>query len=258
VRVVIEPDAETAAGFAAQRVAGAVRERPGCALALATGSTMVPVYRALVALHAREPFCFARVAAFNLDEYVGLGRDDPRGFHRFLREHLLDRVGAPPARHDAPDGLAADLEAECARYEAAITGAGGIELALLGLGRNGHLAFNEPGASLAGRTRVELLMHETRGDDRPRLAITMGIATILAARACLVVALGPHKALAAAALIEGPVAAQLPASALQLHPDATVVLDAEAAARLGNAAYYREREAVRRELEAKRGSRNAV
>jgi glucosamine-6-phosphate deaminase len=254
VRVAIEPDAEAAARFAARRVAEQIRRKPDSVLALATGSTMVPVYRALVELSARERLSFARASAFNLDEYVGLGVDDAPSFRRFLRQHLLDRVDSPPARHDAPDGGAEDLDAECRRYEAAIAAAGGIDLALLGLGRNGHLAFNEPGASLASRTRVELLMRETHAESRPRLAITMGMATLLEARACLLVALGPDKARAAAAMVEGPISAQLPASALQLHPDAVVVLDEEAAARLGRAQYYREQEAMRREREARRSA----
>jgi len=257
VRVAIEPDAEAAARFTARRVAEVVRRKPDAVLALATGSTMVPVYRALVELSAREALSFGRIRAFNLDEYVGLARDDARGFRHFLREHLLARVDATPARHDAPDGRAADLDAECQRYEAAIAAAGGIDLALLGLGRNGHLAFNEPGSSLASRTRVELLMRETRAEDRPRLAITMGIATLLEARACLLVALGPDKARPAAAMIEGPITAQLPASSLQLHPDATVVLDEEAAARLGHAQHYRDQEAMRREREVRRSAASA-
>lgn len=250
----IESDADAAARFTARSVADVVRRKPDAVLALATGSTMIPVYRALAELSAREGLSFARAAAFNLDEYVGLGCDDAQSFRRFLREHLLARVDFDPAHHQAPDGRAADLEAECQRYEAAIAAAGGIDLALLGLGRNGHLAFNEPGSSLASRTRIELLMRETRTDGRPRLAITMGIATLLESRACLLVALGPEKARAAAAMVEGPIAAQLPASALQLHADAAVALDEEAAARLGHAQYYREREAMRREREARRSA----
>jgi glucosamine-6-phosphate deaminase len=251
LRVVIEPDAETAARRAAERIAALVRLRPAGVLALAAGSTMVPVYRALAASQAREGRSFAGVTGFQLDEYAGIGADDPRSFRRFLREQLWQRIDARPDHLFAPDGLAADLAAECARYEAAIAAAGGLDLALLGLGRNGHLAFNEPGASLAGATHVEVLMRESRlAPDLPRLALTMGLGTICAARACLVVASGAAKAAPAAAMIEGPVAASCPASALQLHPDATALLDAAAASRLRHADHYREAEALRRESEA--------
>jgi len=154
VRVVIEPNPDAAARFAARCVAEWVTRKPECVLALAAGATMVPVYREVVALHRRDRVSFGRARAFDLDEYVGLGSDDPRSFVRFLREQLVAKVDFSPANHFAPDGCAADLDAECARYEAAIVSAGGLDLALLGLGRNGHLAFNEPGASLAGRTRV--------------------------------------------------------------------------------------------------------
>jgi glucosamine-6-phosphate deaminase len=257
VRVVIEPDAAAAARFAAGRIADAVRARPEAVLALAAGSTMVPVYAAVAAQVDREGLSFAGVTAFDLDEYVGVGPDDPRSFRRFVREHLLDRVGVPAARHHAPDARARDLDAECARYETALASAGGIDLAVLGLGRNGHLAFNEPGASLASRTRVEVLMRDTLsaayGAPPPsaRLAVTMGLGTLLAARACLVVAVGADKERAVAAMVEGPVTAAVPASALQLHPDATAVLDDAAAALLIDAAHYREAEAVRQELAEK-------
>ena len=254
MRVVIEPDAESAARFAARSVAQLVARKPDCVLALAAGSTMVPVYRELVKLHESEGISFARVRDFDLDEYAGLAPDDPRSFTRFVRDHLVARADFAPHHHFAPDACAADLDAECARYEAAIGQAGGLDLVVLGLGRNGHLAFNEPGASLAGRTRVEVLMrpHITAEDDPdplPRVAITMGLGTILAARACLVVAFGAEKERAAAEMIEGPVTSLVPASVLQHHPSTTVVLDDAAAALLVNAAHYREVEALRRDLE---------
>lgn len=254
MRVVIEPNPEAAARFAARYVAGWVTRKPECVLALAAGATMVPVYRELVALHQRERVSFARVRAFDVDEYADLASDDPRSFVRFVREHMTAQVDFGACHHLAPDACAADLDAECARYEAAIVSAGGLDLALLGLGRNGHLAFNEPGASLAGRTRVEVLMrpHITATDDAdplPRVAITMGLGTLLDARACLVVAFGAEKERSAAEMIEGPVTSLVPASVLQHHPHATVVLDDAAAALLVNAAHYREVETLRREME---------
>lgn len=252
MRVVIEPSREAASDFAASWVVKRVRQRPESVLALAAGSTMVPVYAAVAEHSAREQVSFARCRGFDLDEYAGLAADDPKSFRHFVRTHLTSKVGLPDAGHFAPDGAAADLEGECARYEAAIADAGGIDLAVLGLGRNGHLAFNEPGASLAGRTRLEVLMHFELSDDRrgtlPRMAITMGIGTILAAKACLVVAFGSEKERAVAEMIEGPVTSIVPASALQLHPNVTVVLDDAAAPLLVNAAHYREAEMVRRAM----------
>ena len=254
MRVVIEANPEAAARFAARRVAELVRQKADCTLALAAGSTMIPVYREVARLHQHEHVSFARTRAFDLDEYAGLASDDPRSLVRFLREHLIEQVDFNTAHHFAPDARAADLDAECARYEAAIVSASGLDLAVLGLGRNGHLAFNEPGASLAGRTRVEVLMrpHITEDGDPdplPRVAITMGLGTILAARACLVVAFGAEKERSAAEMIEGPVTSLVPASVLQHHPNTTVVLDDAAAALLVNAAHYREVETLRREME---------
>ncbi len=254
MRVVIEPNPKEAARFAARRVDELVGRKADCVLALAAGSTMIPVYREVVELHQREGRSFARARAFNLDEYAGLASDDPRSFLRFLREHLIAQVDLSAANHFAPDACAVDLDAACGRYEAAITAAGGLDLAVLGLGRNGHLAFNEPGASLAGRTRVEVLMRphiteQEEPDPLPRVAITMGLGTILAARSCLVVAFGAEKERAAAEMIEGPVTSLVPASVLQHHPNTTVVLDDAAAALLVNAAHYREVETLRREME---------
>ncbi|RIL05803.1 MAG: glucosamine-6-phosphate deaminase [Proteobacteria bacterium] len=253
VRIVIESSAEAGAAFAAQWVARQAVRRPECVLALAAGSTMLPVYAAIAAAHAGNGGLFTRCRAFDLDEYVGLAGDDPRSFRHFVRSHFTARVGIADAAHDAPNGLAVDLEAECARYEAAIEAAGGLDVAVLGLGRNGHLAFNEPGVSLAGRTRVEVLMRSEvlefgEPSPLPRVAITMGVGTILAARRCLVLAFGSHKERAVAEMLEGAVTSMVPASALQLHSDTTVVLDDAAAALLVNAAHYREAEALRREM----------
>lgn len=206
------------AGDAAQAaydvIAAAVREKPALVLALPTGETPKPLYRKLAALD------LSQCTTFNLDEYVGLAPDDPRSFHHYMREHFTSSVRA---RH-LPDGNARDLAAECERYEAAIAAAGGIDLCVLGLGSNGHIAFNEPGSAQTSRTRVVAL------HDRPApTAITVGVATILAARQCLLVATGEAKAEATRAMIEGPVSAAVPASFLRLHPRALVVLDAAAA-----------------------------
>lgn len=252
MRVVIEPSREAAAAFAASLLVERVAERPASVLALAAGSTMVPVYAAVVEQARRAGVSFARCRAFDLDEVVGVAAHDAGSFRHFIESHLTDALDLPRAAHFAPNACAPDLEAECARYEAAIAAAGGLDLAVLGLGRNGHIAFNEPGSSLASRTRVESLMPAAGGAgarrEPPRAAITMGVGTILAARECLLVAFGAEKQRAVAEMIEGPVASRVPASALQLHASATVVLDGAAAAGLANAAHYREAEELRSAL----------
>jgi glucosamine-6-phosphate deaminase len=262
VRVVVEPHEAAAIANVAQRVARALR-RPGpCVLGLATGATMRPLYRELVRLHRERGLSFARAETFNLDEYVGLGPDDPASFHFAMREHLFSKVDLDRGRAHLPDGRAAHPMREAAAYEGRIQAAGGIDLQLLGIGRNGHLGFNEPGSSLASRTRVTALTVDTieanRADlgplpEPPLLAITMGLGTILAARACVLLALGEAKAAAVAQAIEGPVSAQAPASVLQLHPDATIVLDPPAASRLERCDQYFEAESLQRALEARFG-----
>ncbi|MEE9608454.1 MAG: glucosamine-6-phosphate deaminase [Myxococcota bacterium] len=260
MRVVIESTPPAAASTAAARIAELVRGRPSCVLGLAAGATMVPIYEEL-ARACREGVRFSGVTTFDLDEYVGISAEDPRSFAQFMKRHLFGPAEFQPANTNAPDGLAGDLWAECEAYEEKIRRAGGIDLQLLGLGVNGHLAFNEPGSSLASRTRVKTLTRSTLeaneaelGDlaEAPRLSITMGLGTILSARTCLLVAVGQSKAGAVAGMVEGPVTAQVPASALQLHPETVVVLDDAAASQLANLDYYREVEALQRELEARR------
>jgi glucosamine-6-phosphate deaminase len=207
---------------------------------------MRPVYARLVALHKAGQADFAAARTFNLDEYVGVATDHPASFNAFMRATLFDHVNLDPARCHLPRGDAADPEAEARAYEAAIAAAGGIDLQLLGIGRNGHLAFNEPTSSLASRTRIKTLTQATRTanapafapDPVPRHAITMGIATILEARGCVLLATGASKAGAVARMVEGALGADCPATALQLHPAATVVLDREAASRLELREYY--------------------
>ncbi len=243
---------ETAAEAAA-RTAGiisdclAALDRP--VLGLATGGTMEPVYTALVELHRNGKADFSNATTFNLDEYVGLSPNQRGSYSRFMQDALFSRVNLDPARCHLPRGNAEDPIAEAKRYEDAIAAAGGIDLQLLGIGRNGHIGFNEPISSLSGRTRVKTLTESTRRANAryfpsanaiPRYAITMGIGTILDARHCLLLATGGGKSAAVARMIEGPVAAYCPASALQMHPQATVVLDRDAAADLRLIHYYQE------------------
>ena len=208
---------------------------------------MLPLYATLAERCRSGLVSFARARTFNLDEYVGVGPDHPCSFHRYMADAFFGTTDIDPRQAHLPRGDAPDPDAEAARYEARIVEAGGIDLQLLGIGRNGHIGFNEPTSSLGSRTRTKTLTESTRAanrsffdrdEDVPRFAITMGIATILDARACLMLATGPAKAEAVAAMIEGPVSAYCPASALQLHPKVTVVLDKAAAGRLRLADYY--------------------
>ncbi|HTB61069.1 MAG TPA: glucosamine-6-phosphate deaminase [Polyangia bacterium] len=249
MEVIVVPTADDACLRAARIVARLLRAKPETALALPTGSTPRAIYAELVRQHRDEGLSFARATAFSLDEYVGLRPDHPGSFRRALHEALYRHVDLPPDRAHAPDGQAADLLGACARYEAAIVAAGGLDLALLGLGTDGHIAFNEPTSSFGSRTRLKTLTDETRAANQasfaasgaeavPHHALTVGIATILSARRCLLVAFGAAKAAAVAKMAEGPLAALVPASALQLHPHATVIVDEAAAEGLALRTYY--------------------
>ena len=248
MEVIITPSAREASAVAARIAAALIRANPRAVLGLATGGTPLGFYDELAAAHARGGLDFSQVTTFNLDEYVGLAPDHPQSYARFMREHFFSRVNIPPNRIHIPDGLATDIPAHCAAYEAAIRDAGGIDLQLLGIGSDGHIGFNEPGSSLGSRTRLKTLAGRTicdnarffpSPDEVPRHVITMGVGTILDARRCLVLAFGEAKAAAVADMVEGPVTASVPASALQFHPSCALLVDEPAAARLKRADYYR-------------------
>ena len=233
----ILPDYESMSAAAAAVVAEKIREEPDAVLLLPTGTTPLGMYRRLVELHAEEGLSFARTTFFNLDEYLGLPPDHPASYHVYMQENFYGRIDADPGRVHAPEGSAPDPEAECERYEAAIREAGGADLCILGIGRNGHIGFNEPGASFGSRTRVVRLAEATRRANAadfearaPERAITVGMATIFEAREVLLLASGTDKAAATAAAIEGEVSEAVPASMLRRHPNATFLLDHEAAA----------------------------
>lgn len=215
--------------------------RPDSVLALPTGATPLPLYAELARRCAESALSFSEVHSFNLDEYVGLDPEHSASYHAYMLEHFFSKVDIDMARVQLPNGLASDLEAECARYERAIASVGGLDLAVVGLGVNGHLGFNEPGTPFDTRTHVtslapETIDHNVRyfGDRArvPRQAITMGIATIFEARRVLLLASGESKTAAVRAALEGPVSVGVPASVLQAHPHVTVVLDKDAAALL--------------------------
>lgn len=246
MKVLILPDRAAAIARVAEIIVAQISCAPDTVLGLATGGTMLPVYAHLREAH-RDGLSLARITSFNLDEYVGLPPEHPASYHRYMRENLFDGTDADAARIYLPRGDAPDPQQEADRYEAKIEAVGGIDLQLLGIGRNGHIGFNEPTSSLGSRTRVKTLTEDTRManlrffDDEaqvPQFAITMGIQTILSARHCLLLATGREKAAAVRGMVEGPVSAFCPASALQMHPRATVVLDPDAAEALTLRDYY--------------------
>ena len=224
-----------AAKSVADRIAAAVAAKPNVVLGLATGGTMEPVYKALVRRSAAG-LSFSAVRVFALDEYVGLPPDHPQSYRVYLRERFVDHVGLDPSRFHVPRG---DLSAEVAasEYETTLRQHGPVDLQLLGIGRNGHIGFNEPGSPFASRTRLVALTASTRAANArffapghvPRHAITMGIASILEARRLLVFAIGPEKSDAVWAMVMQPPTVDVPASAVRLHASAEIVLDEGAA-----------------------------
>jgi glucosamine-6-phosphate deaminase len=259
MRVIIEPNAAGVARRAAGIVARLVRRKPRCVLGLATGSTPQGTYGELIRMHREEDLDFSQIVTFNLDEYVGLGPDHPQSYRYFMRQSLFDDINVKPENTHVPDGLATDFEAYCEQYEQQIRDVGGIDLQILGIGTEGHIAFNEPGSSLGSRTRLKSLTSETRQDNArffgsveqvPRLAVTVGVGTILESRRCLLLAIGSSKAAAIRAAVEGPVTAQVTASALQLHREVVVVVDEAAATELVRRSYYEEVERTQELLEA--------
>lgn len=247
MKVLILPDAQAAIARAADIIADVVTQKPDAVLGLATGGTMLPLYDVLAQRHRDDGLSFAQSTSFNLDEYIGLAPDHPCSYHHYMQDAFFQHVDIDPTRTHLPKGDATDPQAASDAYEALITEAGGIDLQLLGIGQNGHIGFNEPTASLGSRTRIKTLTESTRRanqkyfssfDETPRYAITTGVATILESRKCLLIATGKAKADAVAKMVEGPVSAACPASALQLHAKATVILDRDAASALELTGYY--------------------
>jgi glucosamine-6-phosphate deaminase len=240
-RLDIVPDAATAVDYVALQLIATLHNSDRPTLGLATGATMAPLYARLVAAYHNRGVSFRGAVSFNLDEYVGLGPEAPGSFHGYMRRHLFDHVDMAPGQAHIPNGMAADIAAEAARYEVLIKDAGGIELQLLGIGANGHIGFNEPGSAFSSRTREIKLDDATRRANAagfpgavmaPECAITMGIGTILEARHIVLLATGAEKADAVACMMEGPLSEDCPASALRLHGDVQVICDEAAAGRL--------------------------
>jgi glucosamine-6-phosphate deaminase len=226
-------------------------------LGLATGRTPLGLYQELIRRHYAQEVSFAEVTTFNLDEYVGLARQHPQSYFTYIHQNLFHHIDVADSRCHVPVGDCANLPAECLHYEDLIDQSGGIDLQLLGIGTEGHIGFNEPGSSLASRTRVTALAAQTRRDNAryfssvdevPRMAITMGIATILEAEHIVLLATGNSKSTAVREFIEGPVTSMMPASALQMHPNVTVILDQDAASQLRLREYFDQLEQVHIEL----------
>ncbi len=248
MEVLIHPTSEMASVVAARKIAALVSAKPDAVLGLATGGSPVGVYRELIRLHLEEGLDFGQVTTFNLDEYVGLGPAHPASYFSFMWSHLFRHINVNPDRVHIPDGLAADVPEFCATYEAAIEASGGIDLQLLGIGSDGHIAFNEPSSSLASRTRIKTLTPRTlrdnapffsEGEKVPQHVITMGVGTIMEAKEVVLLGFGAGKAAAVAAAIEGPLTQMVPASILQMHRKARLFLDEAAAADLKHQEYYR-------------------
>jgi glucosamine-6-phosphate deaminase len=238
--VVIVEDQEALGQAAASLVVAGLRADPGLVLGVATGSSPVTTYRALVAAR-RDGLDLSQVRCVALDEYVGIPESDPASYHSFIRREIAVPLGIRYDNIVVPDGNAPDPTAACAAFEEAVRALGGVAIQLLGIGRNGHVGFNEPGSPFGSRTRVARLSPTTRADnarffdrpeDVPTSCLTQGLGTILDAARLVLVASGSHKAAAVAAAVEGPVTEACPASVLQRHPDATVIVDRAAAAGL--------------------------
>lgn len=248
MEVIILPDSFAASALAARIVAQRITQKPDAVFGLATGRTPLRLYEEIVRLHENEGLDFSRTTTFNLDEYVGLAPDHPASYRAFMETHLFSRINLPLEQTHVPSGRAKDIPSECRDYEERISAAGGIDLQVLGIGVEGHIGFNEPTSSLASRTRIKTLTEETRqenaaffggADKVPHHVITMGIGTIMESRTCLLLAFGKKKAEPIARTVEGPITAMVPASILQMHPDAKIILDEAAAAGLDRRDYYR-------------------
>ena len=264
--VVIVDTYEEMSRRAAAIIADMIRNKPNAVLGFATGRTPIGTYQELIRLHKEEELDWSSVTTFNLDEYLGISMDmtltpdEDQSYARFMHEQLFKHVNINTANVHVPNGLATDPEANCAWYEEEIEKAGGVDIQLLGIGGDGHWAFNEPGSSLQSRTRVEALTQGTLDDnwelfykkaggkreDMPHFALTMGIGTILESKHALMIADRAKKAGVAAQALEGPITSQITASAIQMHPGkVTVILEEQAASGLKHLDHYKHVQAMK-------------
>ena len=246
---VVIADEYTLAELAADAIERLLRTEAAPVIGLATGSSPLRIYDELTTRHKNEGLSFAHAQAFMLDEYVGIADDHPQRYRNVIDTEIATRVDFAEGAVHGPDGSADDLASASADYERKIAEAGGIDLQILGIGSDGHIAFNEPGSSLASRTRVKSLTHQTRVDNArffdgdveqvPKLCLTQGLGTIMEARHLVLVATGGNKAEAVHQMVEGPISAMWPATVLQMHQHVTVLLDDASASRLQLGDYYR-------------------
>jgi glucosamine-6-phosphate deaminase len=248
MQVIIKDNYEDMSKEAANIIKDAIHLKPNLVLGLATGSTPIGTYKELIRMYEAGELDFSKVVTYNLDEYVGLPTTHDQSYHYFMHDNLFDHININPQNVHVPSGVVKDFERYCQWYEDDITKVGGIDLQVLGIGSDGHIGFNEPGSSLASRTRIVTLTEETikdnarffeKEEDVPRFAITMGVGTIMEAKHCLLVANGEKKADPVSVLVEGPITSQVTASVLQMHPNATVILDEAAASKLKRVDYYK-------------------
>lgn len=250
--VVVHEDYDAMSRKGAEIIASRIRQKPNLILGLATGSTPLGLYNELVRMHKSDGLDFSKVVTFNLDEYIGVPPEHDQSYHYFMWHSLFKHINVNPSHVHVPQGMYGDLkissfetdpkiEQFCTWYEDEIKEYGGIDVQVLGIGGNGHIAFNEPGSSLGSRTRIKTLTEKTVKDNArffksenevPRYAITMGVGTIMEARELLLLANGEEKADAVKAAVEGPITAMCPASALQLHRKAIILADMKAATKL--------------------------
>ena len=239
--VLIKEDFRQMSVEASHQVASQIKLKPDSVIGFATGSTPLAMYKELIKMHKEEGLDFSKVISFNLDEYVGLQPSHPESYHYFMWENLFKHININPSNVHIPMGMADNIELFCNWYEDKIKSYGGIDLQILGIGGNGHIAFNEPGSSLGSRTRIKTLGEKTRLDNSrffshfehvPKYAITMGVGTIMEAKKLLLLANGSNKAEAIKATVEGPIMAKYPATIVQYHRYATIIIDKEAASML--------------------------
>lgn len=248
MEVIIRKDVEAAAQLTALLIETALRAKPHLVLGLATGRTMERLYRILADKHQHESLDFSLASTFNLDEYIGLPVEDVHSYRSYMELHLFRHINIDRRNTHLPNGTAEDLDRECLVYEELIKEFGGIDIQLLGIGHTGHIGFNEPLSAMQSRTRCKALTQDTIEQNQglfdipskmPRRAITMGVGTILESKRCLMLVTGAEKAEVVAKAVEGPITTMISASALQLHPRCTVIVDEAAAAGLKNQEYYR-------------------
>lgn len=259
MKIAILPDNDAIGSVGADFIEKLYREKPEAVLGLATGSSPLPVYQELIRRYEAGRITFENGRAFTLDEYVGLPPEHPERYSNFIRSNFVSHVNFPEGALKTPDDKAESIEEAAGEYDKSIAAAGGVDLQILGIGTDGHIAFNEPGESLTSRTHVGFLTEQTRRDNArffdgdidqvPTQCVTQGLGTIMEARRLVLIAQGKGKAPAVRELVEGPISARWPATIIQMHPNAWILLDEDAASLLENTDYYREEWSKLREQE---------